>query len=477
MVPSGIFVPAGHGAMTPRERGVLSPPRQARRGEFLWLCGLVLSFAYELPIWYATSMDRVNPRLFDVMVCLGLFLVLPGLRRGPRVPRLFRIWAAIVAVFCFCALVWTTGFLPWEYGQFSLFFAAKYVEGLIAIYIAIRIPLDERQKRILHYVAVGGGIFVALYSIWQYGSGTTEWKISGGKTVGAPEGAIFGPLSRSYFHVGMFSTLSFAMALALVPTARTVGRSWLLIGLAFFVAWPALACGSRAAIAGVAIVLVVSVFLRPILLRKSLAIVALAACFIFVANMDVHAFNLEEASIGFQRFETYEDSENSIWNRIFREYSFNQYMWDGLPVPFIGAGFYVAPVDAGLGSLHYRVGYGIHNAYLFPIEQGGIIAFMLFVWFLLACLRRLNAMRKERRMPDKVFALGMLTFFIALLLPFMLSGLFWINVGTAHFCIYTVLLIFIACKPSTVEICGNSRPERGQVCSALSRSRPVALKE
>lgn len=168
---------------------------RAKRWEFLWLCGLILSFAYELPIWYPTSYDRVNPRLFDLMFFVGVLTVLPKLPRGVRVPRLFRIWASIVAVFCFCALVWSVGILLWEYGKFSLFFAAKYVPGLIAIYIAIRIPLDARQKRIIHYMVVAGGVFVALYSIGQYGSGGTEVMISGGKTIAVDEELVYGSLT------------------------------------------------------------------------------------------------------------------------------------------------------------------------------------------------------------------------------------------------------------------------------------------
>lgn len=425
-----------------------SSPLMARKWEFLWLCGLILSFAYELPIWYPTSYDRVNPRLFDLMFFVGVLTVLPNLRRGVRLPSLFRIWAAIVVVFCFCALVWTVSILPWEYGQFSMFFAAKYIEGLIVIYIAVKIPLDERQKRIIHRLVVCGGVFVALYSIPQYGNATIEWKISGGKIVPSFGGAIFGPLSRSYFHVGLFSVLSFAMTLCLVPAIRNIWRSWFCLGLAFFVAWPALACGSRAAFAGVVIVLLVSVFLRPILIRKCLALVILAACFIHVADVNIEAIYKEDMSLGLKRFETYSDSPNSILDRLMIQYSIDQYMLDGLPVPFVGAGFGVAPVDDGMGSLHYRVGYGIHNSYLFAFEQGGIMAFVLFLVFLYCAVRCLNRTLKSRMAIDRQFALGLSAYMAFLLANAFAGQAFWRGFDTANFNTYVVLLLMMVTRYS-----------------------------
>jgi len=380
------------------------------------------------------------------MFFVGVLTVLPNLRRGVRVPSLFRIWAEIVAVFCFCALVWAVGILPWEYGQFSLFFAAKYIEGLIVIYIAVKIPLDARQKRIIHSLVVCGGVFVALYSISQYGSGTTEWEISGGKIVRSFEGVIYGPLSRSYFHVGLFSVLSFAMTLTLVPAIRNIWRSWLCLGLAFFVAWPALACGSRAAIAGVAIVLLVSVFLRPIFMRKFLALVILAACFIYVADVNIKAIDKEDLSFGFKRFERLRDSRHSTLNRLKIHYSIDQYMFGGLPVPFIGAGFYVAPVDDGMGSLRYRVGFGIHNSYLFAFEQGGTLAFVLFLLFLACAIRYLNRGCKSRLPVDRQFALGLSAYMAFLLANAFAGQAFWRSANTANFNTYVVLLLMIATR-------------------------------
>ena len=423
-----------------------SPVLRARKWEFWWLCGLILSFAYELPIWFLTSYDRVNPRLFDVMFFLGVLTVLRNLRREVRVPPLFRIWAAIVGVFCFCALIWAIGILPWEYGKFSLFFAGKYVEGLIVIYIAAKIPLDTRQKRIIHCLVIAGGVFVALYSIPQYNSGATEaaeWAISGDKTVSTFGRVVFGPLSRSYFHIGIFSTLSFAMAFALVPAIRRLKYSWLCFGLAFFVAWPALVCGARAAIVGVGIVLLITLFLKSKLIAKVLLFFVLGLLLSYAADVNVRSLNFDEISLGAKRLQG-ESGHNSISKRVFRNYSIDQYMWDGLPVPFIGAGFYVAPVDNGMGSFNYRVGYGIHNAYLFAFEQGGLAAFLLYLLFLTRTMKYLNRMRNSVSIVDSSFAFGLFTFMAALLVVAFGGQVFWRGFETGNLNTYIVLLLVLA---------------------------------
>ena len=219
-------------------------PRAGKR-QFYWVCGLILSFAYERPIWHVTSMDRLSPRLFDVMVLVGIVMVLPRMSQRIPVPSPFRIWTAIVVVFCFCASVWTIGILPWEYGRYSLYFALVYLEGLIGIYMAISIPMDVRQKQIIHYLTVASGVFVAIYCIPQYLSGGATVQLASGESRTFGEGAFIGPLGYGYFHLAMFSGMSCVLALALIPQLKGEVRKVLMTASAVFVAWPAFFCGSR----------------------------------------------------------------------------------------------------------------------------------------------------------------------------------------------------------------------------------------
>jgi hypothetical protein len=416
---------------------------------------LILSFAYELPILELTPYDRLNPRLFDFMFVLGVFTVLPRLRRGMRVPSLFRIWAALVSVFCLCALSWAVLFLPWEYGQFSLFFAGKYIEGLIIIYMAFRIPMDTRQKRIIHRMVIVGGMFVAFYAVPQYINSKPEvgeWEISGGKAVSTYGQVVFGPLSRSYFHIGIFSTLALAMALALVSTPRSVGRSWLYLGLALFVAWPALVCGSRAAILGVVLVLVATSLAKPRVAKKLAILGVVALLSVHALNVNIKAEKIEGISRGLERFSEYEgDSPDSLVNRLFIDFSIREYVWGGLLVPFIGAGFYVAPVGTDLATATYRVGYGAHNTYLFAFEQGGTIAFLLFLLFLLWAMRCLYKMKGSSFSVDSEFGLGMFSFLIALLVVSFGGQVFWQGFNTGNLNTYIVLLLVLGTSQTALK--------------------------
>ena len=48
-------------------------PEAASRWQFIWLCGLILSFCYELPLAQLTTMQRLNPRFFDIVFLFVLF--------------------------------------------------------------------------------------------------------------------------------------------------------------------------------------------------------------------------------------------------------------------------------------------------------------------------------------------------------------------------------------------------------------------
>jgi hypothetical protein len=389
------------------------------------------------------------------MFIFGVLFVLPGRTRegGDTAPSFARYWIMIVLVFAGCSLFWTIFILPWDLGQFSLYYLFKYLEGLTVIYIATRIPLNSRQKRILHNTIIAAGMFVALYSIPQYGSKTTELRLVGDKYVVVAEGALFGPLSRTYFHIGMFSVLSFAMTLAMVFGERSFPRKLTFLLMSLFAVWPALACGSRAALFAAPIVLLAMMVQRRKQLGAGpkygviLVMMALTFCWVGISS---DAYDLTEISLSLKRLTSLEGGEHSLLGRLYGNFtdsfSLNSYMIPGLAVLLFGGGFYVAPVDIGGGVYLDRIGFGIHNAYLFALEQGGAIAFFLFLKFLLVTWREQKSARASEIQEDGRFAAGMSSFMVALLLPFMLSGLFWLMDGTGNFCFYVLLLLVISTK-------------------------------
>jgi hypothetical protein len=106
--------------------------------EQVWLLALVLSFCYERPLAELSPYDRINPRLFDLVFLVGLALLLFSRHRAPlRLSKPLRVWAALVLWFCICAVIYTIFLLPIEQGMFSLFFAGRYVQGLVVLYLAL----------------------------------------------------------------------------------------------------------------------------------------------------------------------------------------------------------------------------------------------------------------------------------------------------------------------------------------------------
>jgi hypothetical protein len=359
-------------------------------------------------------MDRINPRLFDVMVVIGILFVLPALRRSVRLPREFYYWAWIVTIFVFCALIYAAFLIPFEYGMYSLFFAGKYIEGLLAIYIALKIPLSQEQKKKVMQAIAIGGIYVAAYCIHQYftASSSGEIEIAPGKFVKYYGLILTGPLSYNYLQIAQFSSLSAIVTLSLIETARGVARRGGVVALASFIAWPLFFSGSRAGLG----LLIISMAVGFLLLRgvKShflVLVLALGVFLIFIPS----PFNLETLNEPrtFSRLADAGGEHNSIVNRLTLALRFDpdDYSWATV-LPLIGGGFYVAPKLHGTTEV-YRIGYGVHNSYLFPLEQGGLFALLAFLLFLAVIIRKLNWMKNSRVLSDRALAIAVLSYMLA----------------------------------------------------------------
>jgi len=429
-------------------------PFAARRWEFLWLCGLILSFAYERPLAYLTPYDRTNPRLFDVMVVIGLLIVLPRLKRRVKLPKPLKIWAILVAWFCFCAVIWAV-VLPPSYGRYPIYFALKYVEGLLALYIAISIPLNARRKQILHYVTVAGGVFVAAYCFPQYLSDVSSVEYLKGQIISLTEGTMLGPLGYGYYHLALFSGVSCILALALIPSARSLGARVLVVAIALFVAWPAFFSGSRTGpfFLGIAIPLFILFNRRAktrLLVLGALVGVTIA---VFVPNIIDRV--MTESST-FHRLKSFEDTYYSVESRLmmFKNFRIEGYTYSKA-LPFVGAGFYVAPVGEK-GLARYRVGYGFHNAYLFAFEQGGAIAFILFILFLRSVWRYLQIGRHFNDGKEQDFSCAIFAIFIVILFVGFVGLGFWYG-STMNLYIY-LLLLYLLAGPSSGKVARSGSP-------------------
>ena len=460
-------IPVGYPRAQPR-----ASTMEATKTQFRWLCALVLSFCYELPLFQVTSFDRLNPRLFDIVTVFGFLIFLfqnHNFQRAFNNP-VFKRWFWVVVWFGVCAVVWACLWLPWEEaGVYSLFFAGKYIQGLFCIYLVASIPLSGKQKHLLHWMVVFGGVVVAVYAIYEkFLLAGTPRKIANGKEIITAEGTLFSCLGPIYFHVATFSSVASAMTFALTNKYQASTKKMMLFATALFIAWPAVFCGSRTGLVMVLIILA-AVFLymerTRITLFLSLILAVGAVLSMFTSSEFVE--RASDASLSVQRLITSESSRgraNGIAARlqlgIFAVTGHgNDYEWQGARMPFLGGGFYTVPFSEGGRITKFRIGYGIHNSYLFPYEQAGILGILLSgIWFVATfkCLRRF---RKSANPDDKEFATGAWCLFIALIPVACVGQIFWSWAGTENVNTFLLVLLVLGCKPSTNQSNMRTRPQ------------------
>lgn len=363
----------------------------------------------------------------------------------------------LVGWFCVCAIIWAVGFLPREYGKYSLFYAVKYAEGLLALYLALQVKLSPQRKVILHGLFIAGGVFVALYCIPEYFGwlGAKIITVSGDRTIEIATNMLTGPLSPSYFHLAQYSSFAFAFALTYSLLIDRPLVQLLCLAGALFISWPLYFSGSRMGI-GLALISLFLLFAMVPAIRKRAMIVALS----LLLGLTLAGGNLSqrfwETGRTFERLRNLEerDGSDSLSQRLLLplHWEFTNYRWKGASVPFIGAGFYVAPIYNS-GSPRYRVGYGVHSMYLFPVEQGGIVAGVLFLLFVGTTIRQSFRMKNSQFGIDQVFIFGFLVYFLSTLLVGIGGHNFWVGFGSGNFntCLLLMLLIAITptAKPST----------------------------
>lgn len=418
----------------------------ARRWEFMWLCILVISFAYERPLAYLTSYDRTNPRLFDAILALGILTVLPTLRRRIPMPRALKIWALLVLWFCICAVISSLAILPLEYARFSLFYASRYLLGLLTVYMVLQIPLSPRRKRVLHGLVVMGGVFVAFYCIPQYLSDSHVVVVTEELEVGVGAGRFTGPFGASYFELAQYAALSFAFALTFFLPLRGVFVRLFGLTVTAFVAWPLFFCGSRTGV-GLAVVLLIALITYERRLRETGLVLGMILVGRFLLGGAGRVVQAIGSGTTLMRWRELGGSENVMY-RMTAAISFplSSYMHEKM-LPLIGGGFYVAPRIVK-GEMHYRVGYGYHSIFLFPFEQAGIIGLVLFLLFVFVVVKDTVAAWRVSGPTDRSFAAAVLAFFLATLVVGIGGHNFWQGFGSGNFNTCLIVLVCLGLIPT-----------------------------
>ena len=409
----------------------------------LWVWMLFFSFAYEKPVFFIASIDKVNPRLFDLVLLVGMFFLLkhPMKYSNP----IFKLWLYLVSWF---SVVTILGLIIFSFdganNQFMVYFLFEYYKGILAVIIFLSIPKDRYSIKTIISAIIIGGLFVSLYCINEFNTGVTEIIISGTKSMLKPAGMVWGPYVGSYFEIAVYVPLSFTIALVSMFYIKKINRLWLVL-IVLLIAWPVLFTGSRTAIFLLLLSFIIVILKSPkrstfILIPLSIIIIGL---FTFTNVFNV-LLQQNETIERLQGFESSKSNQkfNSIESRllIFKHFDVTSYD-EANSLPIIGAGFYVAPIN-GL----YRVGYGIHNIYLFPLEQAGIIGLILFLLFIYISitilLRGMRVLSKDS--IEYWFVLAVFSYFIASLLIGLSGHTFWRGFTTYNFNTLRILLLVYA---------------------------------
>jgi hypothetical protein len=428
--PGDIFAPAARRAR----------PGRLTRFEFFLMAFVIASFAYDIPLVYVTNYYKVNPYLFDIAaVTLFFYWLLVGRSKGWRLSLALRNplalpWLVIVATFLWATLVSAT-WVPAEHFVYSAFYFVKYVEGLIVLLIFLAAPIDEQAKRRLLCVALLGGTWVAFYSLLQFfGVVGTARLIPKGFDITLEGTGIYSTLGSTYFHAGWFGVMSTLVGVALFIGSRGPLRLVALV-LTPFCTIPAVVSGARAAFYGLGIALFSIAIRRQY--RRYLGTWLLALLVAGFANF------FYSQSITMQRIEEREGLRGSAPQRIVRPVvTLVEGMREHFPIMVIaGGGFYVVPRHG-----KWRHGYGVHNVFLRPLEQAGVLCLIASIWMWIRLGTHLGRgwQKPSANALDESFRVAMFGFFVALLVVGWSGQTFWLDHGTEHLGSYMILLLGLA---------------------------------
>lgn len=398
----------------------------------VWLFFLVFSFFYELPL-VTLTFDRLNPRLLDVVFVIGVLLY--AINKGVRneINQVYVRWRRIVLWFLICAIISAIIMLPSSYRLFCLLAALRYIESLILIKIVLSMPID---KKTVFHAAYLGLLLDSVYCIFQYGHPTVR-ELSPGNYVTVEY--LTGPLSNSYFEISQLLPLAVILVLSLAEDIKfsKLTRAFYQVS-SILMCWPLLFTGSRTGLLLGIISLMVYLFTRQ---KKNFVLILMLGVISFFI---VSRFDKEKSDMyTITRAMTLEEEEKDSFDErleVSRMFDFESYD-NALMMPIFGAGFDVAPIKG-----NYRVDYGVHSMYLYPLEQSGIMGFVLFILFLGFCLKYFYKNRKVNPLVMGTFA-----YLVAMMITGIGAHNFWREFTSGNVNTFIVLVFCLAFKFSNEE--------------------------
>jgi hypothetical protein len=384
-------------------------------------------------------MYKANPYLFDVAAFMLIaYWSLVGRGKGWSLSRAMRNplvlpWMVIVATFFWATLV-SGIWVPGQYYLYSLFYFLMYVEGLAVLMIVLAAPIDERAKRRLLWVALLAGTWVTFYAVLQFfGIVGTARVIPKGWEIAEEGTGIFSTLGPAYFHVGYFSVVSTLVGFSLAQSTRGPLRGVAAL-LTVFCTIPAVVSGARACFVALGIAISVIILRREY--RRYFATWMMAVITLGLVNF------FYSGSITMKRLEGERTAQPAMTRITYPLEQMASELKEHFPIMLLaGGGFYVVPKED-----HWRLGYGIHNLYLRPLEQGGLPSFIASIWLWIRLGTHLGRRRPAPSATalDESFRVAMFGYFVALLMVGWAGGHFWLQMGTEHLNCFLILMLGLA---------------------------------
>ena len=409
---------------------------------YIWFIVTLCSFGYELPVLTLSSVDRFNPRLFDIMFLIGIVFFNTRIFNTCN-NAIVSLWGKMIIWMAVCAFA-TVIVTPRTYGLYSLYYLFKYVEGFLVVRMLF-LCKDYLSVSRLEFILIVAGLIVSVFSLLQYfGRIPVTFDYSFEQDIPISNRYMLGPYSATYFAVAQM--IPMCSLFCINHAVKNKQFRLLFIVIFFLFVFVGVNCGSRTAF----FLTISSVLMFFLMLSKhrivmigGSALVAFILFIVIVNNPQSSRFlgeQLVEQNSTLARGQELEnDSESSIVTRMemFKSFSYNDYDYK-IMMPFLGSGFYVSP-KKGV----FRVGYGFHNNYLFAFEQMGIIGFVMFLLFLFNVLKG-----SYNSLDNNDVGRIMFSYSLMLCIANVTGQIFWQGFGTCDMNTLTVYLMALAVEQS-----------------------------
>lgn len=363
------------------------------RYDYLWVCLLFISFSYDKPIIHITGLYRIDPRPFDLVFWGFLFYVVSY---KPRlIKRMKSFWymrkPLIVLITWFAFIVFYQFFwLSSSYQEYSIFFLLRYFYLFLAVWLVATSSLTYNQRITIIKLFLFTILFVVLIGIFQFTGIINYSRLVSEGSIDMTGFGLFGrdvritsTLGVHYSYFGQYSVLGIILSIYLMVLENKKISSLFLSIFALLSGIAGIFLSQSLSAIVVLIVFLITLFLTSILISGKFSRRTIIIVLLFIVLTVIILLNLPQ-NITTRMYGSYDkliNNSRNTDNPITRieeglNYPKNFFSQADFQDIIVGRGFYVARGLLG----NRRIGYGLHNITLFPLEQSGVFGFFLGLW-------------------------------------------------------------------------------------------------